>query len=316
MSLESSIINQYFNLYKTKAFMGIGDDAALIKKDAKYLWAISTDMLNEKTHFLPNTNPFNLGWKALAVNISDIYAMGGSPKFALLAIALPKIKTNWMKQFSSGLFSCAKKYDVDIIGGDTTKGNLSISICIIGEVLKKNVLLRANAKKEDDIWVTGELGLAAIGLASLQNKIKLPQSLEKKSIKALELPKLYPPSIKKIAKLSNSAIDISDGLITDLNHILKSSRVGAEIFLNDLPIQPWLKRNQLYDTALYGGDDYQLLFTAPKNNRDKIQTMNKTTKIKITRIGNIKENINLNVINKDGILHKITKKGFDHFESK
>ena len=155
MSPEFALINKYFNLHKTKAYKGIGDDAALIKKDNNYLWAISTDMLNEKTHFLPNTDPFNLGWKALAVNISDIYAMGGVPKFALLAIALPKIKTGWMEEFSNGLFSCAKEYRVELIGGDTTKGSLSISICILGEVLKKNALLRSNAKKEDDIWVTG-----------------------------------------------------------------------------------------------------------------------------------------------------------------
>ena len=148
MSPEFSLINKYFNSHKTKVFKGIGDDAALIKKNNDYLWAISTDMLNEKIHFFPGTNPFNLGWKALAVNISDIYAMGGTPKFALLAIALPEIKSLWLKKFSDGLFSCAKKYNVDLIGGDTSKGPLSISICILGEVLKKNVLLRSNAKKK------------------------------------------------------------------------------------------------------------------------------------------------------------------------
>ena len=181
MSPEFSLIDKYFNLYKTKAFRGIGDDAALIKKDSNHLWAISTDMLNEKTHFLPNTDPFNLGWKALAVNISDIYAMGGVPRFALLAIALPKVKENWIKEFSNGLFSCAKQYGVELIGGDTTKGSLCISICILGEVFKKNALLRSNAKKEDDIWVTGELGLAKLGLANLQKKNSITSRFVKKS---------------------------------------------------------------------------------------------------------------------------------------
>ena len=316
MSLEFSLINKYFNLYKTKAYKGIGDDAALIKKDNNHLWAISTDMLNEKTHFLPNTDPFNLGWKALAVNISDIYAMGGVPKFALLAIALPKVKADWMEEFSNGLFSCAKKYRVELIGGDTTKGSLSISICILGEVFKKNVLLRSNAKKEDDIWVTGELGLAALGLAKLRNKVQLPQSLSKKAIEALEKPMLHSSIIQNMAKLSHSAIDISDGLIADLNHILEASKVGADISLKDIPMNSWIKRNKLFDIGLSGGDDYQLLFTTPKKNRNKINLISKIPSIKLTRIGNIKKTKCLDIIDHKGMLYKIKKRGYDHFETK
>jgi thiamine-monophosphate kinase len=316
MSPEFSLIDKYFNLYKTKAYKGIGDDAALIKKDNNYLWAISTDMLNEKTHFLPNTDPFNLGWKALAVNISDIYAMGGIPKFALLAIALPKIKSNWIEEFSNGLFSCAKKYKVELIGGDTTKGSLSISIFILGEVLKKNALLRSNAKKEDDIWVTGELGLAALGLAKLQNKIQLPQNLSKKAIGALEKPMLHSSIIKNMSKLSHSAIDISDGLIADLSHILKASKVGADISLNDIPLTPWIKKNKLFDIGLSGGDDYQLLFTAPRINRNKINLVSKMPTIKLTRIGSIKKDKRLNIIDHKGKLYKLKKRGYVHFETK
>ena len=316
MSPEFSLINKYFNLYKTKAYKGIGDDAALIKKDNKFFWAISTDMLNEKTHFLPGTDPFNLGWKALAVNISDIYAMGGTPKFALLAIALPEIKSTWLEKFSNGLFSCAKKYNVDLIGGDTSKGPLSISICILGEVLKKNVLLRSHAKKNDDIWVTGELGLAALGLVNLQKKIKLPLSLSKKCTKALVKPMLHKSIIQNMAKLSHSAIDISDGLAADLNHILEASNVGATILLSDIPINPWIKKNQLFDLALSGGDDYQLLFTAPERNRDKILFLNKTPSIKLTRIGKINKEKNLKIIDQNGKLYKTNKKGFDHFGTK
>jgi len=316
MSPEFSLIDKYFNLYKTKAYKGIGDDAALIKKDNNYLWAISTDMLNEKTHFLPNTDPFNLGWKALAVNISDIYAMGGIPKFALLAIALPKIKSNWIEEFSNGLFSCAKKYKVELIGGDTTKGSLSISIFILGEVLKKNALLRSNAKKEDDIWVTGELGLAALGLAKLQNKIQLPHNLSKKAIGALEKPMLHSSIIKNMSKLSHSAIDISDGLIADLSHILKASKVGADISLNDIPLTPWIKKNKLFDIGLSGGDDYQLLFTAPRINRNKINLVSKMPTIKLTRIGSIKKDKRLNIIDHKGKLYKLKKRGYVHFETK
>jgi len=316
MSPEFSLIDKYFNLHKTKAYKGIGDDAALIKKDTNHLWAISTDMLNEKTHFFQNTDPFNLGWKALAVNISDIYAMGGVPKFALLAIALPKVKENWMKEFSNGLFSCAKKYKVELIGGDTSKGPLSISICILGEVLKKNILLRSNAKKEDDIWVTGELGLAALGLAKLQSKIELPQSLSKKAIRALEKPMLHPSIIKSMGRLSHSAIDISDGLIADLTHILEASNVGANIFLKDIPMSTWIKKNKLFDIGLSGGDDYQLLFTAPKKNRNKINLVSKMPSIKLVRIGSIQKGKSLNIIDHKGMQYKLKKWGYDHFETK
>ena len=316
MSPEFSLIDKYFNLHKTKAYKGIGDDAALIKKDTNHLWAISTDMLNEKTHFFQNTNPFNLGWKALAVNISDIYAMGGVPKFALLAIALPKVKENWMKEFSNGLFSCAKKYKVELIGGDTSKGPLSISICILGEVLKKNILLRSNAKKEDDIWVTGELGLAALGLAKLKSKIELPQSLSKKAIRALEKPMLHSSIIKSMGRLSHSAIDISDGLIADLTHILEASNVGANIFLKDIPMSTWIKKNKLFDIGLSGGDDYQLLFTAPKKNRNKINLVSKMPSIKLVRIGSIQKGKSLNIIDHKGMQYKLKKWGYDHFETK
>ena len=316
MSPEFSLINKYFNLHKTKAFKGIGDDAALIRKDSNHLWAVSTDMLNEKTHFLPNTNPFNLGWKALAVNISDIYAMGGTPKFALLAIALPKVEGNWMKKFSNGLFSCAKKYRVELIGGDTTKGPLSISICILGEVLEKHTLLRSNAKKGDDIWVTGELGTAALGLAKLQNKIQLPQSLSKKAVKALEKPMLHSSIIQTMARLSHSAIDISDGLIADLTHILEASKVGANITLKNIPMNPWIKKNQLFDIGLSGGDDYQLLFTAPKKNRNKITLVSKRPSVKLARIGSIKKDKGLNITDHKGGLYKPKQRGYEHFETK
>ena len=316
MSPEFSLIDKYFNLHKTKAYKGIGDDAALIKKDTNNLWAISTDMLNENTHFFQNTDPFNLGWKALAVNISDIYAMGGVPKFALLAIALPKVKSDWIEKFSNGLFSCAKEYGVELIGGDTTKGPLSISICILGEVLKKNALLRSNAKKEDDIWVTGELGLAALGLAKLKSKIELPQSLSKKAIRALEKPMLHSSIIKSMGRLSHSAIDISDGLIADLTHILEASNVGANIFLKDIPMSTWIKKNKLFDIGLSGGDDYQLLFTAPKKNRNKINLVSKMPSIKLVRIGSIQKDKSLNIIDHKGMLYKLKKGGYDHFETK
>ena len=315
MQLEFSIISKYFDIKKTKVFKGIGDDAALFIKDKKYYWAISTDTLNEKTHFLPHTGPFNLGWKSLAVNISDINAMGGNAKFALLSISLPDINESWIKEFSKGFFSCAKKYGVELIGGDTTKGPLSINVCILGDVERKNVLLRSNAKPQDDVWVTGEVGLAALGLAALENKVMISPYLRKKAIKALEVPKIYPSKIKKLAKLSNAAIDMSDGLTADLSHILKSSEVGADIYLDDLPMNLWIKKNGYYDYGLNGGDDYQLILTASKKNRLKINKLNALPSIKLTRIGVIKKGRKLNIIDSNGKPYNLKIKGFVHFES-
>ena len=314
MQTEFEIIEKFFFKKSIKAYKGIGDDAALFKKDDDNLWAISTDTLNKNIHFMAATDPYKIGWKAMAVNVSDILAMGASPMFALLAIAMPKVNNDWLKQFSKGFFECCKEFNVELIGGDTSRGPLSINVTVLGDVNKNSVLLRSNAKIEDDLWVTGNLGLPALGLKILKDKIEVPKSIAKNSIKALEKPMLNKFTIDKIKPFCNSAIDISDGFVADLSHILRASKVGAKVNLKDMPINKWIKKTGQEDLALYGGDDYQMILTTSKDMRSKIDKLIQKNNLSLSRVGTITKDKKLRV-NDNGIEIKL-KKGFAHFEKR
>ena len=313
MTSEFEIIERYFKKKMKQTALGVGDDAAMIHVRNNYQLAISSDMLIENIHFLKNTNPSHLGWKSLAVNLSDIAAMGAIPKWATLSISLPKINHTWLKKFSKGFFKCADKFGIDLIGGDTTKGPLSISITIMGESKKDEALLRSGAKINDDIWVTGQLGLASMGLANLQGQLKLPPRIKMKCIRALEIPTPKTFLGSYLSRYANSCIDISDGLIQDLKHILKASKVGASLLLNDIPCEKFIHTSKQYQFVLNGGDDYELLFTAAKKNRPFIKKIAKKTNTPVTMIGNITKKKALNVLSEQGKSIKFNPKGFDHF---
>jgi len=313
MEKEFNIIENYFNKAVKDIPLGIGDDGALIEKDNKNFYILSQDTLNVDSHFLHDANPKNLGWKTLAVNVSDILAMGGNPKFALLSISIEKIKKPWLKNFSQGLFDCAKFYGVQLIGGDTSKGSLSFTLTIIGEVKKDRALKRNGANSDEDIWITGELGLASLGLALQNNSISLPSSVAKKSLSALHMPKPIKIDMSKINFLFTSAIDISDGLIPDIQHILKSSQIGANIFCKNLPVPSWIKKNDNYDYALYGGEDYQLILTSAKNNQEKIKKIATKYNLKLSIIGATNKSKVLKLLDVNGKIIKKIKKGFTHF---
>lgn len=313
MITEFNVIEKFFKK-NTDVPLGIGDDAALIEKDKDHFWAITQDTLNVNTHFLKNTNPINLGWKSLAVNVSDMFAMGAKPKYAFLSIALDIVENDWLKQFSQGLFKCAKEYGVQLIGGDTTRGKLSISIVLMGEVHKKFVLKRSNAKINDDIWVTNDLGLAAFGLKNLKTQINCPEGLKSKSIKALEKPK--PTNITKnnFSRLFHAGIDISDGFIADLGHVLEQSKVGAIIQLDNIPINPCIKTNKYLSCALYGGDDYELILTANKKLRNQILAQSKKLNFQIYNVGEITKSQDLQIHNNKGYPIKLKTRFFRHFK--
>ena len=313
MTSEFEIIERYFKKKMKQTALGVGDDAAMIHVRNNYQLAISSDMLIENIHFLKNTNPSHLGWKSLAVNLSDIAAMGATPKWATLSISLPKINHAWLKKFSKGFFKCADKFGIDLIGGDTTKGPLSISITIMGESKKDEALLRSGAKINDDIWVTGQLGLASMGLANLQGQLKLPPRIKMKCLRALEIPTPKTFLGSYLSRYANSCIDISDGLIQDLRHILKASKVGASLLLNDIPCEKFIHTSKQYQFVLNGGDDYELLFTAPKKNRTFIKKIAKKTNTPVTMIGNITKKKALNILSEQGKSIKFNPKGFDHF---
>ena len=313
MTSEFEIIERYFKKKMKQTALGIGDDAAIINVQKNHQLVISSDMLIETIHFLKNTNPSHLGWKSLAVNLSDIAAMGAKPKWATLSISLPKINHVWLKKFSEGFFKCANQFGIDLVGGDTTKGPLSISITIMGEIKKNQSLLRSGAKINDDIWVTGQLGLASMGLASLQKKLKLAPRLNAKCIKALEMPTPKVSLGYHLSRYTNSCIDISDGLIQDLNHILKASKVGATLLLNDIPCEKFIHTSKQYQFVLNGGDDYELLFTAPKKNRSYIKKIAKKTNTVVNIIGAITYKKDLKIVNAQGKSLTFDLMGFDHF---
>ena len=319
MSPEFNLIQQYFTRPMRHTNLGVGDDAALISLSAGMELAISADMLVAGTHFFANCDAAQLGWKSLAVNISDMAAMGANPKWATLAIALPEINHPWLAAFSQGFYACADAFNVDLIGGDTTRGPLTISVQIMGEVPSGQAIKRSGAKVSDDIWVSGQLGSAAIGLTHLQGKMQLEGDVLQTCLASLHSPTPRAALGLALHGIATSCIDISDGLLADLGHILKASNVGATLNLADIPCHDFL-RNRINETefqqyVLAGGDDYELCFTAPSLTRDDIINIAKRLKILLTRIGSISNNVGLCVLDSAQLPIELNRKGFDHFEN-
>lgn len=316
MSPEFNVIAQYFTCPSPSADLGVGDDAALVSVRDGHQLAISVDMLVAGTHFFHDAAPYAIGWKSMAVNISDMAAMGATPKWATLAIALPEINEPWLAEFSRGLFACADQFKVDLIGGDTTRGPLNISVQIMGEVPANQALRRDGARADDDIWVSGSLGSAALGLAHLQGKIMLDSEIAIQCLQALQTP--IPRTVlgSALRNKANSCIDVSDGLLADLGHILKASGLGAVITLENIACHAYLHAQLdepiIQQCILAGGDDYELAFTAPKSQREAIQQLGHQLGLPLSMIGKTTKNTGMQVFYKQQLLD-ISKKGFDHF---
>ena len=305
--------------------LGIGDDCALLKPAAGEEIAITSDMLVEGRHFFMDANPELLGRKALAVNLSDLAAMGAKPIGFTLSIALPNVDIAWLEAFSKGLFAVANQYSCPLIGGDTTAGPLTISITAFGSIPSGKAIRRSGAKVGNDIWASGTIGDARLDLAALRHEITLPESDLKQIEHRMHNPTPRVELGMKIRELASAALDISDGLLGDLHHILKQSQVSAEVFLDQLPKSETLQKqsediqNQF---AASGGDDYEICFTAPIEKRDAIDKISTALNLPITRIGSIREKVGavekLSLFNKNGDLLDETKsaallKSFDHF---
>ncbi|MES2635765.1 MAG: thiamine-phosphate kinase [Pseudomonadota bacterium] len=321
MSPEFNLIAQYFTRPSQQADLGVGDDAALISISSGMQLAISADMLVAGTHFFADCDPYQLGWKSLAVNISDMAAMGAQPKWATLAIALPSIDDNWLKPFSQGFFACAEQFGADLIGGDTTRGPLNISVQIMGEVPLGKALKRSGAKMDEDIWVSGSLGSAALGLAHLQNKVYVLGNALPVCLNALHIPTPRLALGLALHDIASSCIDISDGLLADLGHILHASippdsTLGAKIYLEQIPCIDYLKQDlqnpQIQQAILAGGDDYELCFTAPKSKRAAIHMLSNQLGLALTLIGETHASTGIQVMHNNQKL-TISSKGFDHF---
>jgi thiamine-monophosphate kinase len=318
MPSEFDLIQHFFTRPTPSAVLGVGDDAALLQVSAGKLLAVSSDMLVAGRHFLPHTDPYLLGHKTLAVNLSDLAAMGATPRWATLALALPAADEAWLSSFSRGFFDLADRFGVDLVGGDTTAGPLNLCVTIFGETGSRP-LRRDAAQPGDDIWISGDLGGAALGLAHL-----LAETVLNGNDAAACLARLHQPEPRvalgfALAALPRvAAIDVSDGLLADLGHILQRSGVGADIELARVPAHPalaaLLPESVLARRCLLaGGDDYELCFTAPAVDANSIQTAGLAAGVAVNRVGRITAAAGLRVIGPDGVQLLIEERGFDHF---
>ncbi|MGR6860959.1 thiamine-phosphate kinase [Aliivibrio salmonicida] len=329
MSSEFNLIDQFFvqgNLSRSDVDLGIGDDCALVSVPEGHHVAITTDTLAAGTHFLADANPELIGYKALASNLSDLAAMGAKPTWVSLALTLPEPDEKWLEGFCKGFFGLAKQYNVQLIGGDTTKGPLSITITVHGIVPKGEAMTRKGAKLGDDIYVTGPLGDSAAGLEILlrrspQSQTALEQELEHRHYYSTPKVELA----QQIRHLCHSALDISDGLISDLGHILKQSNVSAKIDVNRLPVSNELVKyyddeDKYQKVALTSGEEYELCFTASKENREAIRQITTLLNHNVSIIGEIVNGPFTNLQNsmqlyKETVLLDWALYGYDHFRN-
>ena len=296
--------------------LGAGDDCALLAGAAGEQWAVSTDTLIEGVHFLPSVDPEALGHKSLAVNLSDLAACGAIPRCFFLAIALPAIDETWLTGFSRGLYALADAHQCVLAGGDTTrsKSGIVITITAMGTVPAGHALLRSGARVGDDIWVSGELGDAALGLAFSRGEIELPSSDVEQVVTRLERPTPRVRLGQRLLGVASSAVDVSDGLAGDMRHVLRASSVGAAIEWACVPRSPVLQRQPMQiqqRCALTGGDDYEILFTAAASRRAEIIRVAAAT-VSVTRIGAITATADLVVLDEAG-RPVDTGTAFDHF---
>ena len=316
---EFELIRRFFTHRARHAVLAVGDDAAIVRARRGMELVITTDMLVAGRHFSPDADPRKLGHKALAVNLSDMAAMGATPCWATLAISLPRANARWLAGFSRGFMDLARRHSVDLVGGDTTRGPLNICVQVIGEVPRGRALRRDGARASDDVWVSGVLGDAALALAAGR------VGLSARERRALRL-KLDAPTPRvalgiALRGTARSAIDVSDGLVADLGHICERSQVSAVVEFARIPASAAMARrlNRLVARAalLAGGDDYELVFTAARARRTAIARLARRLRLKLTRIGKItrrKEGVPLVTV-RDAVGRPIMigRGGYEHF---
>ncbi len=291
---EFDLIEKYFNWKNLESdILGVGDDCALISIDAHQQIATSVDTLIEDVHFPKNTSPKDIAYKALAVNLSDLAAMGATPKYFTLALTLPEFNEYWLQEFSGSLKSLSSQYNIALVGGDTTKGKLSITINATGVVSQNTAMLRSGAQVGDYIFVSNTLGDAALAWHQLQQGKEPSKGL----LQQFNRPQPQVELGKVLVDIANSCIDISDGLEQDLSHILNSSNVGARINISDLPLSDelitYIENSYDWCLPLSGGDDYELCFTVSQENIKKVEALEKTLNIRLTAIGIVTKELGL-----------------------
>ena len=329
---EFDLIARFFKRPTPHAVVGVGDDCAVLQPRPGTQWAISTDMLVAGRHFFPDTDPCQLGHKALAVNLSDLAACGAQPVAFTLALALPEAREAWLAPFAQGLLALADRHGCELVGGDTTQGPLNICITVFGEVPVINgrtqALLRSGAQAGDDLYVSGTLGDARLALEVLQGRLSVPPAVLEAARTRLQAPTPRVALGLALRGVATAAIDVSDGLLGDLGHVLQQSGVGAvvhtDVVLQRLASWPALapglgepdaplSKARLLGWTLAGGDDYELLFTAAPAQRAQVAQAAQRAQTPVTRIGQIEAERGLRLLDEHGQQLPNTFASFDHF---
>ncbi|GMV00824.1 MAG: thiamine-phosphate kinase [Burkholderiaceae bacterium] len=313
---EFGLIARFFDRGPARqAILGVGDDCALLAPAWPHcVTAVSTDMLLAGRHFLVDDDPVTVGHKALAVNLSDLAAMGAQPRAFTLALAVPQVDETWLGGFCTGLFAIADRYGCELVGGDTTRGPITICITVFGEVPPEAALRRDAAQPDDDLWVSGTLGAAALAVGALAEG--RPRAPGDRARLRLERPEPRVALGLALRHVARAAIDLSDGLVGDLGHILDRSRAGAEVDWSAVPVDPGLDglpESLRLRLALAGGDDYELLFSAAPENRGAIEAIGRRLDLPLARIGRIVAGAGLRIHDARGRPLAVDGHGFDHF---
>lgn len=320
---EFELIQTYFagrGPMRKDVILGVGDDAALTKVPQDQLLVVATDTMVENTHFFPDADPRAIGHRALAVNLSDFAAMGAEPAWASVALTLPDVNEPWLREFSDGLFEIADYYNVQIIGGDTTGGPLAISICLKGFIAEEKAMRRSGAKTGDWICVTGTLGASALAVASKLDNLELVEPYRSNIEKRFNFPSARLAAGQVLKHAATSAIDVSDGLLQDLQHILTASGVSAELHIEKLPIDENVRASVSEEKAetfaLCGGEDYELLFTIPEEKKGYIEQNATAMGIDFTMIGQVRKSGSGIKLLKNGEKYELNAAtGYQHFSN-
>ncbi|MGY0505506.1 thiamine-phosphate kinase [Luteimonas sp. e5] len=293
--------------------LGIGDDAALLAPPPGHELAFAADTLNAGIHFPPHTDPVAIGWKALAVNLSDLAAMGARPAWCSLSLSLPEADAGWLDGFLDGFFELAGLHELALVGGDTTRGPLSLAVSVIGLVEAGSALQRAHARAGDEVWVSGHLGDAAAALAQWQAGGPVMPELRTR----LERPQPRIALGRALRGLAHACIDLSDGLVADLGHICRASGLGARIEVEALPCSPALAElavdaGQRLAWQVAGGDDYELCFSAPPQSRPALEALSRDLGLALSCIGAMVPGSGVQLL-REGRPWQAPRRGFEHF---
>lgn len=319
MASEFDLIRRFFtrDCKTEEVALGIGDDAALLKIPEGQQLVVTTDTLIENVHFPEEIPPEFIGYKALAVNLSDLAAMGATPRWVTLALSLPEADEVWLEGFSRGFLGLAEEYGVSLVGGDTTRGPLSITVQAMGLVPDGQALLRSGASPGDLVYVSGSIGDAGLALSALKGGTRLEADEYQHLVMRLHKPVPRVALGLALRGLASACIDVSDGLLADLNHILEASGVGADIAMQQIPLSPlvrqWADQHGDFSAPATWGDDFELVFTLPAQKQASLEAVARKMDIPLTQIGEITTTTGLRLFTPAGEPVNVPQAGYDHF---